>query len=100
MKSYSKHKTIFPAMKNGGVRFPSIHVAMQGVSGRPYRKDFSLNLDKDNNMATAEQNLELLRKILDGIRDGDLNDVMSQNGFEVSKSTDKSTEWVLKEPDK
>ncbi len=47
-------------------------------------------------MATAEQNLELLRKILDGIRDGNLNDVMSENGFEVSKSTDKSTEWVNK----
>lgn len=51
-------------------------------------------------MASAEQNLDLLRKILDGIRDGNLNNVMSENGFTVTKSTDKSTEWVLKEPDK
>lgn len=47
-------------------------------------------------MATAEQNLELLRKILNGIRDDNLNDVMSENGFDVSKSTEKSSEWVLK----
>lgn len=45
---------------------------------------------------TAEENLEILRKILDGIRDGNLNEVMSDLDFEVSKSTDKSTEWVNK----
>ena len=43
---------------------------------------------------TAAENLEILRKILDGIRDGNLNQVMSDLGLEVSKSTDKSTEWV------
>lgn len=45
---------------------------------------------------TAEQNLELLSKILDGIRDGNLNEVMSNLNFEVTKSTEKSTEWVNK----
>lgn len=49
---------------------------------------------------TAEENLEILRKILDGIRDGDLNEVMSELGFDVTKSTDKSTEWQLKESGK
>lgn len=45
---------------------------------------------------TAEENLEILRKILDGISNGNLNEVMSELGFDVSKSTDKSTEWVNK----
>ena len=49
---------------------------------------------------TAEENLEILRKILDGIRDGNLNEVMSDLGFEVSKSSSKSTEWQLKESGK
>lgn len=79
------------------VRIHSNHVAMLVVHGARKQK-ISVFLIKTNRTTamTAEENLEILRKILDGIRDGDLNEVMSELGFEVSKSTDKSTEWVNK----
>lgn len=44
-------------------------------------------------MASSAENLGILQRILNGIRDNNLNDVMYELGFEVSKST----EWGLKE---
>ncbi len=51
-------------------------------------------------MASAEENMVIVRKILSGIDNNNLPEVMSELGFEVTKSTEKSTEWSLKEPDK
>ena len=46
---------------------------------------------------SSDENLEILRKIFDGIANNNLNEVMSNLDFEVSKDTDKSKEWVLKQ---
>jgi len=53
-------------------------------------------------MASAEENMVIVRRILSGIdnNNNNLPEVMSELGFEVTKSTEKSTEWTLKEPDK
>lgn len=64
------------------------------------KQRFQFPQKKDNIMATAAENLVILQRILDGIRDNKLNDVMSELGFEVTKSTDKSTEWSLAETSK
>lgn len=44
---------------------------------------------------TVEENLEILRKILNAIATGNLDKEMSNLDFEVSKDTEKSKEWVL-----
>jgi hypothetical protein len=54
---------------------------------------------KDIKMATAEENMVIVRRILGGIDNNNLHEVMSELGFEVTKSTDKSAEWSLKEPE-
>lgn len=48
-------------------------------------------------MASAEENMVIFRRILSGIDNNNLPEVMSELGFEVTKSTEKSTEWALKE---
>lgn len=48
-------------------------------------------------MASSEENMVIVRHILSGIDNNNLPEVMSELGFEVTKSTDKSTEWSLKE---
>lgn len=51
-------------------------------------------------MASAEENMVIVRRILSGIDSNNLPEVMSELGFEVTKSTEKSTEWTLKELNK
>jgi hypothetical protein len=46
---------------------------------------------------SSDENLEILIKIFNGIANSNLNEVMSNLHFEVSKDTEKSKEWVLKQ---
>jgi len=45
---------------------------------------------------SSEENIKILRKILDGIANNNLSEVMESLNFEVSKDTEKSKEWTLK----
>ncbi len=45
---------------------------------------------------SAEENIEILNKILDGIANNNINEVMESLGFVSTKDSDKIKEWVLK----
>jgi len=45
---------------------------------------------------SSEENMKILSKILDGIANNNLSEVMETLGFDVSKDTEKSKEWTLK----
>jgi hypothetical protein len=45
---------------------------------------------------SSEENMKILSKILDGIANNNLSEVMEALGFDVSKDTEKSKEWTLK----
>lgn len=67
------------------------------MPGWPYRTDFSpLNCMRLSRM-TAIDNIKILNKILDGIANGNLDEVMSPLKFEASKEDDKSKEWTLQQ---
>lgn len=50
-------------------------------------------------MASVQENMVIVGRILSGIDNNNLSEVMSELGFDITKSTEKSTEWSLKEPE-